>query len=55
MTITVAVIAAPTQKVGVGPVGVIVKVTVTGEVVVLVNATPVIFEPEPLAAMPVLL
>ena len=45
-------IALPTQKVGVGPVGVIVKVTVTAEVVVLVNIAPVMF-PEPLAAIPV--
>ena len=51
-TIIVVVIALPTQKVGVGPVGVMVNVTVTAEVVVLVNATPVMF-PEPLAAIPV--
>jgi len=37
----------------VGPVGVIVKVTVTGEVVVLVKATPEMLVPEPLAAIPV--
>jgi len=43
----------PTQKVGVGPVGVIVKVTVTGALVVLVKLTPVILAPEPLAAIPV--
>jgi len=42
----------PTQNVGVGPVGVMVKVTVTGEVVVLVNAAPVML-PEPLEAIPV--
>src|SRR5437868_1191968 len=53
LTVIAAVIAEPTQKVGEGPVGVIVKVTVTGEVVVLVRATPEIFVPEPLAAMPV--
>ena len=51
-TTTVAVIELPTQKVGVGPVGVIVNVTVTGEVVVFVKTTPVIF-PEPLEAIPV--
>ena len=51
-TIIVVVIALPTQKVGVGPVGVMVKVTVTAEVVVLVKATPVMF-PAPLAAIPV--
>ena len=52
LTTTVAVIAPPTQNVGVGPVGVMVKVTVTGELVVLVKATPVMF-PEPLEAIPV--
>lgn len=52
-TVTVAVIEFPTQEVGEGPVGVIVKVTVTAEVVVLVNVTPVMLEPEPLEAMPV--
>jgi hypothetical protein len=51
-TVIVAVILLPTQKVGPGPVGVIVKVTVTGDVVVLVNAAPVML-PEPLVAMPV--
>ena len=50
-TTIVAVIAEPTQFDGAGPVGVIVKVTVTGEVVVFVNATPVI-SPVPLAAIP---
>ena len=50
----VVVIALPTQNVGVGPVGVIVNVTVTAEVVVLVNVAPVIF-PEPLFAIPVTL
>ena len=45
--------AEPTQFVGAGPVGVIVKVTVTGALVVLVNATPAILVPEPLAAIPV--
>jgi len=48
----VVVIALPTQNVGVGPVGVIVKVTVIGDVVVLVKVAPVIL-PEPLAATPV--
>src|SRR5256885_1730241 len=51
-TIIVAVMLFPTQKVVDGPVGVIVNVTVTLEVVVLVNTAPVIL-PEPLAAMPV--
>ena len=55
LTITVAVIFAPTQLVGAGPVGVMVNVTVTGKVVVFVKAVPVILEPEPLAAMPVTL
>jgi hypothetical protein len=50
----VAVIALPTQEVGAGPVGVIVNVMVTGAVVVLVNATPVILvTPEALDAIPV--
>ena len=48
LTITVAVIAGPTQ---VPDVGVMVKVTVTGALVVLVRV-PLIF-PEPLAAIPV--
>lgn len=52
-TIIVAVIGSPSQKVGVGPVGVMVKVTVTGADVVLVSATPVILEPVPLDAIPV--
>jgi len=52
-TTTVAVIDEPTQKVGVGPVGVIVNVTVTGALVVLVKLVPVILVPEPLAAIPV--
>ena len=51
-TVTIAVIGLPTQKVGAGPVGVMVKVTVTDEEVVLVKAAPVIF-PDPLAAIPV--
>ena len=51
-TSIVAVIELPTQKVGVGPVGVIVKVTVIAEVVVLVKTAPVMF-PAPLAAIPV--
>jgi len=48
-TITVAVAGVPTHPLAVG---VIVKVTVTGAVVVLVNV-PVIGVPEPLAAIPV--
>ena len=51
-TVIVAVIGLPTQKVGAGPVGVIMNVTVTSDVVVLVNVVPVIF-PEPLDAIPV--
>jgi hypothetical protein len=47
-TITVAVIGVPTQPLAIG---VIVKVTVTGAVVVLVSV-PLIF-PLPFAAMPV--
>ena len=50
--VMVVVILLPTQKVGVGPVGVMVKVTVTCDEVVLVNVAAVIF-PEPLLAMPV--
>ena len=48
LTITVAVIGAPGQPLAVG---VIVKVTVTGALVVLVNVPDIL--PEPLAAMPV--
>lgn len=50
-TNTVAVIGDPTQNVGAGPVGVMVKVTVTGALVVFVNV-PVML-PLPLAAIPV--
>jgi hypothetical protein len=50
--VMVVVILLPIQKVGVGPVGVIVNVTVTGDEVVLVKVVLVIF-PEPLLAMPV--
>ena len=51
-TILVVVMLLPTQNVGVGPVGVIVNVIVTADVVVLVKATPVMF-PAPLDAIPV--
>ena len=49
LTSTVAVLVGPTHPFALG---VIVKVTVTGEVVVLVKV-PVIGVPDPLAAMPV--
>jgi len=52
LTVTVAVIAVPTQKVGAGPVGVMVKVTVTGDAVVFVSVAAVIL-PVPVDAMPV--
>ena len=48
LTVTVAVIGVPAQPLAVG---VIVKVTVTGTLVVLVNV-PLIL-PDPLAAIPV--
>lgn len=53
LTTMVAVVGLPTQKVDEGPVGVIVKVTVTGALVVLVKVTPVMLVPLPLAATPV--
>ena len=49
LTSTVAVVVVPTQPLAVG---VIVKVTVTGVKVVLVNV-PLIRLPEPVAAIPV--
>ena len=49
LTSTVAVVVGPTHPFAVG---VIVKVTVTGEVVVLVSV-PAIGVPDPLAAIPV--